>query len=152
MSVNEFETVILSSEHLKLVAELEQSSFSTPISEENLRAFLVDGIGKGFVSLETKSGGVAAYGGVISVAGEAQVLNIATHPNYRRLGLGREIMQRIIEYSKYSGAEYITLEVREGNCPAINLYVSLGFDVAGKIKGYYKNPSEDALILKKELC
>lgn len=147
-----FEIVELSADRVELVAELERLCFSSPISKENLMSFLVEGIGKGFVSVETESENVAAYGGVIVVADEAQILNIATHPQYRRLGLGRAIMQRIIAHSKDCGAEYITLEVREGNAPAILLYESLGFDTVGRIKGYYKAPTEDALILKKDLC
>ena len=147
-----FEIVALSVDHVELVAELERMCFSAPISKDNLMSFLVDGIGQGFVSIDTESGDVAAYGGVIVVAGEAQILNIATHPKYRRMGLGREIMESIIAYSKDRGAEYITLEVREGNVPAIHLYGALGFGAVGRIKGYYKAPAEDALILKKELC
>jgi ribosomal-protein-alanine N-acetyltransferase len=152
MSNKNFEIETLSDEHLAPVAELEQLCFSRPISKDNLKAFLIDGIGRGFVSVETKSGEIAAYGGVIVAAGEAQILNIATHPSYRRLGLGRKIMQCVIEYSKLCEAEYITLEVREGNTPAVSLYEVLGFEAVGKIKGYYKDPVEDALIMKKELC
>ena len=147
-----FETLELSAEHIDPVAELEQLCFSHPISKKNLETLLVGGIGKGFVSVDTKNGKIAAYGGVIVAAGEAQVLNVATHPDHRRSGLGRAIMSRITEYSALRGAEYITLEVRESNSPAIALYSSMGFHEVGRIKGYYKTPSEDALILKKELC
>ena len=146
-----FETVELRAEHVDAVAALEELCFSHPISKKNLELFLLGEMGRGFVSFDTKNGNVSAYGGVIVVAGEAQVLNVATHPEYRRLGLGREIMTKIIAHSVSCGAEYITLEVREGNAPAIALYHSLGFFAVGRIKGYYKDPSEDALVMKKEL-
>lgn len=146
-----FETVELRAEHIDAVAALEELCFSHPISKKNLELFLLGTIGKGFVSFDTKNENISAYGGVMVAAGEAQVLNVATHPEYRRLGLGREIMSKIITHSVSCGAEYITLEVREGNAPAIALYASLGFSVVGRIKGYYKDPSEDALVMKKEL-
>lgn len=152
MNRTKIETLTLTDEHVELVAELEKVCFSSPISKDNLKAFFVDGIGKGFVSVETESGDIASYGGVIVAGGEAQVINVATHPTYRRMGLGYTIMQRIIAYSIECGAEYITLEVREGNSPALALYESLGFNAVGRIKGYYKAPIEDALILRKELC
>ena len=147
----EFKTLRLTLDHIAEVAELEKICFSSPISEGNLKALLIGGIGDGFVSIETKSAKVAAYGGVIVAAGEAQVLNVAVDPEFRRLGLGRNIMERIIELSQEREAEFITLEVREHNFPAVKLYESLGFYIAGRIKGYYKNPSDDALILKKDL-
>ena len=150
--MSSFETFELGAEHIDSVAELERLCFSHPISGNNLQALLVDGIGKGFVSVDTKQGEIVAYGGVIVAAGEAQVLNVATHPNYRRQGLGREIMTYIAEYSVSCDAEFITLDVRETNTPAITLYNSMGFYEVGRIKGYYKDPTEDALILKKELC
>ena len=147
-----FDTVELTAEHIDRVSELEQLCFSHPISKKNLETFLLGVTGKGFVSFDTKAKKLAAYGGVLLVAGEAQVLNVATHPEYRRTGLGRNIMTHIIDYSVSCGAEYITLEVRENNVPAIALYNSLGFLVVGRIKGYYKDPTEDALIMRKELC
>ena len=151
MSTADFKITDFAEEHISSVAELERSCFSSPISEANLRALLLGGIGKGFVCIETKSGNISAYGGVIVAAGEAQILNIATHENFRRQGLGRLVVKSILEYSEALGAEYITLEVRENNLPAIRLYESLGFFEVGKIKDYYVSPKENALILKKDL-
>lgn len=150
--MNRFEIFELTAEHIEEVAVLEQLCFSHPISKKNLELFLLGGMGKGFVSCDTENGKIAAYGGVMVVAGEAQILNVATHPDYRRLGLGREVMASIINHSALCAAEYITLEVRENNAPAIALYNSLDFFEVGRIKGYYKDPSEDALVMKKELC
>ena len=146
-----FEIKPLSSEHIDSVGKIEELCFSMPISVNNLRSILIDGIGDGFVCLETNSGKIAAYGGVIVAADEAQILNIATHPDFRKRGLGRAIVKTIINYSKGCGAEFITLEVRENNNAAIALYKLFGFCEVGRLKQYYKNPCEDALILKLEL-
>lgn len=149
--MNKFKTTELGAEHIDDVTDLEQICFSHPISRKNLELLLLGEMGKGFVSYDTEKASVAAYGGVIVAGGEAQVLNVATHPDYRRKGLAKEIMSRIIDHSVLCDAEYITLEVREKNVPAISLYRSIGFYEVGRIKEYYKDPNEDALILKKVL-
>ena len=149
--MSEFKIVEITAEHIDDVCGLEESCFSHPISKKNLELLLLGGMGKGFVSYDTKENKIAAYGGVMVAADEAQVLNVATHSDYRRRGLGKKIMTRLLEHSVSCGAEFITLEVRENNSPAISLYNSLGFNEVGRIKGYYKDPAEDALILKKEL-
>ena len=147
--MSDFMTLELTREHIDDVCSLEQKCFSHPISKKNLETLLLGTMGKGFVSYDTKENKIAAYGGVMVVADEAQILNVATHPDYRRRGLGKEIMLKLISHSAESGAEFVTLEVRENNTPAILLYYSLGFVEVGRIKGYYKDPAEDALILKK---
>ena len=146
-----FELVPLADEHVASVAALEKMCFSSPISNANIRNFLVNGIGKGFVLVETESGSVVAYGGVMAVAGEAQILNVATHPDYRGRGFARKVLEAIIGYSKSEGVEFITLEVRENNSVAIGLYRSCGFYEVGRLKQYYKHPCEDALILKMDI-
>ena len=151
MMTEGFELVAFDREHILPVAELEKACFSNPISARNLEALLISGIGKGFVCIETKSGNAVAYGGVMVAADEAQILNIATRSDFRRMGLGRAVVEAILDFSRSRGAEFITLEVREGNVSAISLYEGLGFYEVGRIKKYYSDPTEDALILKKEL-
>ena len=151
LNAKEFDFAILSECHITDVAELERICFSSPISEANIKSILVDGIGKGFVCVERQSGKVAAYGGVMVAADEAQILNIATHPDRRGKGLARCALNNILDYSKNNGASFITLEVRESNSVAIGLYTSSGFYEVGRLKNYYKHPTEDALILKREI-
>lgn len=147
-----FELVSLADEHVESVAELETMCFSSPISEANIRNFFVGGIGNGFVLIDTKSSKVVAYGGVIVSADVAQILNIATHPDFRGRGFARNILEEIISYSQNRGACFISLEVRESNSIAIGLYKSCGFYEVGRLKQYYKHPSEDALILERDLA
>ena len=142
----------LTGEHVAEVSKLEALCFASPISENILRTLYVGGIAKGFVCFDTKNGRLAAYGGVVVAAGEAQILNIATHPDFRRLGIGREVVRKIVEYSVQNCAEEISLEVREGNAGARRLYEAEGFLEAGRIRNYYNSPKEDALIMKKDLC
>ena len=83
-------------------------------------------------------------------ADEAQVLNIATHPDFRGRGLGKAIVSAILDHSRQAGSSFVSLEVRESNIAAIKLYEAFGFSEVGRIKKYYKAPEEDALIMKKE--
>ena len=134
-----------------MVAELEGLSFAHPLSKENLGMLLPGGIGHGFVIVDEEKGVAAAYGGIITVLDEGQILNIATHPDYRRRGLGDALLSRMLSDSKEKGIKFITLEVRESNAAARGLYEKKGFYQVGRLKNYYDSPREDALILKLEL-
>lgn len=92
-------------------------------------------------------GKVCAYGGMLCVIDEGQITNIATLPEYRRMGYGAAVLDSLIKYAKYNGLHSITLEVRESNKAAIGLYQSRGFKVTGKRKDFYTKPTENALIM-----
>ena len=141
----------LKAEHIDMVAELEELCFAHPLSKTNLGMLLPGGIGNGFVMVDEEKGVAAAYGGIICVLDEGQILNVATHPDYRRRGLGRKIMETVIGYAREKGITFITLEVRESNSAAIKLYESFGFYQVGRLKNYYDSPKEDGLILKCDL-
>ena len=74
---------------------------------------------------------------------------IAVLPGYRRLGVARKMMEAMVTCARASLVSAISLEVRQGNLPARNLYESFGFRAEAVRKGYYRNPSEDALIMWK---
>ena len=78
------------------------------------------------------------------------MMNIAVHPDFRRQGVARALILALTEELKKRGSHCLTLEVRASNAPAIALYEKLGFSQAGLRKNYYRDPKEDALILRKE--
>ena len=92
-------------------------------------------------------GKICAYGGMIIAVDEGQITNIATHPDYRRRGYGRAIVEALIKYAKNNRLDSISLEVRESNRAAIDLYSKLGFKVEGKRRDFYTKPIENALIM-----
>ena len=92
---------------------------------------------------------ILGYCNLRVLAGEGEVQRIAVHPESRRLGLGRKMMDAMVEYAIREGAYAISLEVREGNLAARNLYESYGFAAEAVRKAYYHNPTEDALIMWK---
>ncbi|MCV2882662.1 GNAT family N-acetyltransferase [Actibacterium sp. XHP0104] len=88
------------------------------------------------------------------LAGEAELLTIAVHPDARRAGLGREILRAFETEAHAAGAIDAFLEVAADNLPAIALYQSRGYAQVGCRKGYYhppQGPAIDALILRKAL-
>jgi len=81
------------------------------------------------------------------VADEAHLHNVAVKKEFRRQGLARGFMNIMKEIAKQAGVKYQTLEVRESNTGAINLYRKCGFVVKGRRPLYYTDTHEDALIM-----
>jgi ribosomal-protein-alanine N-acetyltransferase len=79
------------------------------------------------------------------VIDELHITLVAVHPQHRRRGLGRRLLQALLERAHGLGAERATLEVAAGNSAARALYAAMGFRTAGRRRGYYRN-GQDALI------
>ena len=142
------EYVRMDAEHITQVAELGKICFHDPWSLKSITAELTNPLSLWLVALH--GGIVIGYVGSQTVLGEADMMNLAVAPDFRRMGVARELVTRLIEQLHSSGAYSLTLEVRQSNAPAIALYHELGFVQVGKRPNYYYNPKEDALILKKE--
>ena len=72
------------------------------------------------------------------------------HPDFRRRGIAEALVNELVARLKSRESRSLTLEVRASNLSAITLYEKLGFSQIGRRKNYYRNPREDALILRKE--
>ena len=90
---------------------------------------------------------VAAFCAFWLVAGQAHINNLAVVPALRGRGFGTQLLAGVIAEAAHLGATVVTLEVRESNTPALQLYRSAGFRQEGVRKNYYTKPVEDALIL-----
>jgi ribosomal-protein-alanine N-acetyltransferase len=89
-----------------------------------------------------------------AVAGEAELLTLATAPEARRRGLGRRLVARFLYQARLRGAGAAFLEVAADNAPALGLYTAAGFAPAGRRPGYYLSPqgqAVDALVLRRVL-
>lgn len=130
------------------VAQLERLCFADPWSECSICSELSNPLSLWLVAVEGEA--VAGYVGSQSVLGEADMMNIAISPEYRRRGLAQLLVTSLVEELKALDVYQLTLEVRASNFPAIVLYEKLGFSQIGRRPKYYRNPREDALILRKE--
>ena len=95
-------------------------------------------------------GELIAYAGVVNLAGTADVLTLTVADEHRRKGIGRELLRRLIDWSRTQKCEAIMLEVRVGNEEAIPLYESFGFIEISRRKDYY-GPGKTAIVMRKEL-
>ena len=134
--------------HVAQVAELEKLCFSAPWSENSVASELNNPLSLWLVALDGEK--VAGYVGSQSVEGEADMMNVAVHPDYRRQGIAHELVTGLVNALKEKGIYSLALEVRASNTPAISLYEQLGFIQVGLRPNYYRNPKENALILRKE--
>ena len=131
------------------IAALERLCFSDPWSEGSVAGELENELSLWLVA-ET-DGRIQGYIGSQSVPPDCDILNLAVAPDARRQGLGRQLLQALLDALHRHGIERVFLEVRPTNVPARALYAALGFEEIGRRKEYYVNPVEDALILRKEL-
>ena len=82
---------------------------------------------------------------------ELHVNNIASHPEFRRLGIGRSLLEAGIDHGRHRGVMYVLLEVRASNEAAQSLYRKLGFNFIARRRDYYRLPVEDAFVMKLEI-
>jgi ribosomal-protein-alanine N-acetyltransferase len=142
------EILRMSREHLCEVAQIENLCFSDPWSVESLELMLGDQA-TGLVAIE--DGKLLGYVGMLCVLDEGQIVNVATHPDSRRRGVGRGLMSAIEQLAKDRGIVFLSLEVRESNIAARSLYSSLGWVECGIRKNFYSKPTENACVMTKSI-
>ncbi len=138
----------MTADHVPQVAQLERECFHDPWSERSIAAELNNPLSLWLVALHEQQ--VVGYVGSQSVMGEADMMNIAVSSQYRRMGIAQELVERLVSALNGVQVHSLTLEVRASNEPAKALYSKLGFEQVGRRPNYYRNPKEDALILRKE--
>lgn len=132
------------------VAEVERASYPFPWSEGVFR----DCVRVGYLCrVVERQGEIVGYGILSFGAGEAHVLNICIRNDLRGLGVGRGLMDYLLDRARDEYMQDVFLEVRPSNSVAIRLYESLGFERVGLRKNYYQASGgrEDALIYKLAL-
>ena len=130
------------------VAELEKICFSQPWSEKSVAGELDNPLALWLVAMEGER--LAGYVGSQTVMDETDMMNLAVAPQFRRQGVGEALVNALTASLKELGSRCLTLEVRDSNEAARALYGKLGFGEIGRRRGYYRDPREDALILRKE--
>lgn len=136
---------------IREVCRIEKSSFKDPWpchafmhlylkNPESVRVATVNGklVGYVVVDVEERDGKKVGH-----------ILNLAVEEGFRRIGIGRALMEAATSYVKASGALEVWLEVRESNLVARKFYRGIGFVEKGKVRGYYGD--EDAIVMYKNL-
>jgi len=102
--------------------------------------------------VETEQG-MAGYAVLSYGAGEAHVLNIAVAPEQQGRGIGRALLEHLLEVARRYNADTVFLEVRPSNSIALRLYDTMGFNQVGLRRGYYPSDKgrEDAILLARSL-
>ena len=133
---------------INFIATLESECFSLPQSHADLAAMVNDSTKTLLVAL--LDGEYAGYIGAYTVCRESDIMTVAAIPRFRKMGVGRALVNALFDELR-GKSDALFLEVRKSNGAAISLYTSLGFENIGVRKNYYKLPTEDALLYKKDL-
>jgi ribosomal-protein-alanine N-acetyltransferase len=135
---------------VRSVVALERAAYQFPWSEGIFRDCLRVGYCCRIVDVADE---VVGYGILSMGAGEAHILNICVREDLRCRGIGRRLLEYLLERSRDAGMREAFLEVRPTNLSAIRLYQSLGFEQIGVRRGYYQaaNGREDAAVLRRDL-
>jgi ribosomal-protein-alanine N-acetyltransferase len=146
---------------LEQVVTIDQMSFSLPWPAHSFRYELLENdVSRLWVATINPAGTEAHSAGASSnvigmivvwlIVDEAHIATIAVDPAYRGRGIGRQILITALRECVAQGAHSATLEVREHNVIAIDMYRKLGFDVVGRRKHYYQDTNEDAILMTLE--
>ena len=150
-----FAWVELTARWLPEIERIEQACFTAPWSRAGLESDLLSPTSHWYGAADRQTGRLAAFLGVHICLDEAEIVNVATHPDYRRLGLAEELLREFLRL--HPALSQIFLEVRESNTAARMLYAKLGFSAYAVRRNYYEKPTEDAVLMRlqinrRELC
>lgn len=132
-------------EDAKKAYEIECQCFSCPHSLSDFEMEAQRDIS--YFALAKEGEEIVGYCGIVDVSKEGNISTFAVREDMRNKGIGSMLFRHIIDYAKEKEMEFVTLEVRKTNIPAIKVYESLGFKQVGLRKDYYRKPKEDALIM-----
>ena len=139
----------MGSDHLDAVEEIEvrdgdvhwsRKDFEKELGGEFMRFFLA-----------TEPPDILGYGGYWKADTDAQITNVVVRKESRCQGIGRRLVEFILDCARSEMCTTCTLEVRKSNAHAQSLYASLGFEIKGTRPKIYKNPVDDAVLMEKTL-
>lgn len=135
----------LTRDYISELYKLEKTIFSEPWSEmtfikelENPQAYYI---------IALKGEKLVGYAGICVILDEGHIMNIAVDETERGTGIGKKLVQTLVDKGHELDLIGLTLEVRAGNTAAINLYETFGFVSVGERTNYYHYPTEDATIM-----
>ena len=137
----------LKKEYLDSLKSLEDLCFTSGWSRKMFEADITNPNAYYVLCIDGEN--VIGYCGLYSVLDEADITNIAVHPDYRKKGIATQILHKIFNYCNEKSITNLNLEVRKSNINAIKLYEKNGFEIVGIRKNYYPDNREDAYLMTK---
>ncbi len=141
-------------EDLSEILAIEVASFAVPWTQEMFESELARGdLSEILVARLADAGTPPPVGGYICVwvvSDELHINNIAVDRRWRRRGIAGALLEAALDHGRVRGARRAFLEVRVSNLAAQALYRQYGFEAAGVRRGYYDQPTEDAVIMRRE--
>jgi len=131
---------------VKQIAHLDTLCFAVPWSELSFRQEITENERAIYIVAKVEEN-IVGYAGMWVILDEGHITNVAVHPDYRRKHIGQALVSILLSAGEECGVERTTLEVRESNEAAINLYKSFDFKPEGLRKGYYEDNNENAVIM-----
>lgn len=123
-------------------------SFNTPWSKDSISNEVNNPLAKYIVAIDNSNNELVGFIGAWIIAGEADIMNVAVHPSYRKVGIASKLLSSLIDLCNNLNCSNINLEVRASNLPAQNLYKKFSFIENGLRKGYYEDTGEDAILMQ----
>ena len=151
MNKIEYEISIVKADtsHFEGICRVENECFADPWSEQSIFDTLSLPEYVYFVA-QDELGEIAGYVAMYRALDEAHIVNVAVLPKFRRMGIADKLLKKMKDYGLFESAEpaaVFYLEVRESNTAAIELYRKHGFTENGVRKNYYRNPTENAVLM-----
>lgn len=137
----EFEIISATLSDVADIKKIEDECFSVPWSEKSIEECLNNPCSRFYIAKDGEN--AAGYIGIQIFSGEGYVTNVAVLKAYRKQGIAESLFKKALQ----NDMEFLTLEVRKSNTPAINLYKKLGFAEVGVRPEFYRDPEEDAILM-----
>jgi [ribosomal protein S18]-alanine N-acetyltransferase len=132
---------VLRIETLAFSTSWPQNAFTSEINDNKLAHYVVGRLGEGAAAP------IVAYGGIWVILEDSHITTIAVHPTWRGHKYGEQMLLYLLREAIQRSASWITLEVRESNEVAQNLYRKYGFTVVSTRRAYYSDNNENALVM-----
>lgn len=146
--MREIELLPLRYEYCEKVAEIAKESLPEHWSLQSIRDVLRYDNNIYYVAYSIEENQIIGFAGVMVIADEAELLNIAICQAFRGQGIGKLLLEKMLQVTVEQGACRLLLEVRQSNLVARALYDRYCFREIARRKDYYSNPTEDAVILE----
>lgn len=149
-SLGDLRFVRLKRAHLDQILEIEAASFASPWERRHFER-LLRACPSGLNRVAQRGSRVLAYLCASRSEGELKIANLAVHAEFRRLGLGRWMLGRALYEARAEGCRTASLEVRPSNTAALGLYAEFGFVELGRLRNYYREEGEDAIVMRASI-